>query len=139
MVNLTLLFLSRNCAFHVPAHKAILSPESTKVAVPPGTTEAPGIDALTSILLPLAGPDELDLEVRSYVAYITEYLSRSSQDQEKLPEALQFLPPTKKREPDTTIRLIHVETLLLLCHTRWCRDYLREHGVYEIVRATHEN
>lgn len=34
---------------------------------------------------------------------------------------------------------MHVETLLLLCHTRWGRDYLREHGVYEIVRAAHEN
>lgn len=61
------------------------------------------------------------------------------QDQEKLPDALQFLPPTKTREPDTTLRLTHVETLLLLCHTRWGRDYLREHGVYEIVRAAHEN
>jgi len=61
------------------------------------------------------------------------------QDQEKLPEALQFLPPTKKREPDSALRLTHIETLLLLCHTRWGRDYLRENGVYEIVRATHEN
>lgn len=25
-----------------------------------------------------------------------------------------------------------------MCHTRWGRDYLREHGVYEIVRAAHE-
>lgn len=52
--------------------------------------------------------------------------------------ALQFLPPTKTREADPSIRLTHVETLLLLCHTRWGRDYLREHGTYEIVRATHE-
>jgi hypothetical protein len=43
------------------------------------------------------------------------------------------------REPDATIRLTHVETLLLLCHTRWGRDYQRQHGVYEIVRATHEH
>ena len=61
------------------------------------------------------------------------------QDQEKLPVALQFLPATKTREPDSVLRLTHVETLLLLCSTRWCRDYLREHGVYEIVRAMHEN
>ncbi|KAF8056064.1 hypothetical protein FPV67DRAFT_1533379 [Lyophyllum atratum] len=112
----------KNCAFHAPGHKAILSPETIKVAVPPSATEAPGIDALPYILLPLAGPEEFDLE-----------------DQEKLPEALQFLPPTKTREPDATLRLMHVETLLLLCHTRWGRDYLREHGVYEIVRAAHEN
>ena len=62
-----------------------------------------------------------------------------SQDQERLPLALQFLPPTKTREPDYILRLTHVETLLLLCTTRWGRDFLRANGVYEIVRATHEN
>lgn len=72
------------------------------------------------MLLPLAGPEEFELD-----------------DQEKLLEPLQFLPPTKTRESDPTIRLTHVETLLLLCHTRWGRDYLRQHGVYEIVRAAH--
>ncbi|KAJ6568368.1 hypothetical protein DFH09DRAFT_1080741 [Mycena vulgaris] len=112
----------KNCVFHAPGHQAILSPDSTSVSVPPSTSVAPGIDALPYILLPLAGPEEFDLE-----------------DQEKLPDALQFLPPTKVREPDAAIRLMHVETLLLLCHTRWGREYLREHGVYEIVRATHEN
>ena len=60
------------------------------------------------------------------------------QDQEKLPPALQLLPPSKTREPDQALRLTHVETLLLLCHTRWGRDYLRDNGVYEIVRAAHE-
>ncbi|KAJ7777173.1 hypothetical protein B0H16DRAFT_1504558 [Mycena metata] len=112
----------KNCAFHAPGHKAILSPDSVAVSVPPSTSVAPGIDALPYLLLPLAGPEEFDLE-----------------DQEKLPDALQFLPPTKVRETDGAIRLMHIETLLLLCHTRWGRDYLREHGVYEIVRATHEN
>lgn len=62
-----------------------------------------------------------------------------SQDQERLPPALQFLPPTKTREPDYILRLTHIETLLLLCTTRWGRDFLRTNGVYEIVRATHEN
>ncbi|KAJ7147621.1 hypothetical protein C8R43DRAFT_526799 [Mycena crocata] len=112
----------KNCSFHVPGHQAILSPDSESVSVPPSASVAPGIDALPYLLLPLAGPEEFDLE-----------------DQEKLPDALQFLPPTKVREPDAAIRLMHVETLLLLCHTRWGRDYLREHGVYEIVRAAHEN
>lgn len=37
------------------------------------------------------------------------------------------------------IRLTHVETLLLLCTTFWGRQYLRSHGVYEVVRALHEN
>ena len=89
--------------------------------VPPSNLPAPGIDALSHILLPLAGPEEFDLEA-----------------QEQLPEALQFLPRTKQREQDVALRLTHVETLLLLCTTRWGRDYLRTHGVYEVVRALHE-
>ncbi|CDO69660.1 hypothetical protein BN946_scf184851.g48 [Trametes cinnabarina] len=112
----------KNCAFHTPAHRALLASENEKVTVPPSTVTAPGMDILPYVLLPLAGPEEFDLE-----------------DQELLPPALQFLPPTKKREPDPVIRLTHVETLLLLCTTRWGRDYLRTHGVYEVIRALHEN
>ena len=66
-------------------------------------------------------------------------LKRTWQDQEKLPAALQFLPPTKTREPDPVLRQTHVETLLLLCTTHWGREYLRNHGVYEVVRALHED
>ncbi|KAI0766657.1 DUF383-domain-containing protein [Trametes elegans] len=112
----------KNCAFHAPAHRALLAGETEKVTVPPSTIAAPGIDILPYVLLPLAGPEEYDLE-----------------DQELLPSALQFLPPTKEREPDPVIRLTHVETLLLLCTTRWGRDYLRTHGVYEVIRTLHEN
>ena len=89
--------------------------------VPPSSLPAPGIDALQHILLPLAGPEEFDLDA-----------------QERLPDALQFLPQTKRREPDAVLRLTHIETLLLLCTTLWGRDYLRTHGVYEVVRALHE-
>ena len=89
--------------------------------VPPSSHPAPGIDALQYVLLPLAGPEEFDLDA-----------------QEQLPDALQFLPQTKQREPDAVLRLIHIETLLLLCATLWGRDYLRTHGVYEVVRALHE-
>ena len=35
--------------------------------------------------------------------------------------------------------MTHVETLLLLCTTYWGREYLRTHGVYEIIRTLHEN
>ena len=41
------------------------------------------------------------------------------------------------REPDPVMRQTHVETLLLLCTTRWGRDFLRVHGVYEIIRTAH--
>ncbi|TFK51992.1 DUF383-domain-containing protein [Heliocybe sulcata] len=110
----------KNCAFHAAAHRALLAPETELVHVPPSTVPSPGMDALPYILLPLAGPEEFDLE-----------------DQEKLPPALQLLPPTKKREPDPALRLIHVETLLLLCTTRWGREACRARGVYEVVRAAH--
>ncbi|EGN95120.1 hypothetical protein SERLA73DRAFT_77131 [Serpula lacrymans var. lacrymans S7.3] len=112
----------KNCAFHAAAHEALLSPESAKVSVPPSTVVGPGIDILPYLLLPLAGPEELDLE-----------------EQERLPSALQFLPSTKTREPDNVLRLTHVETLLLLCTTRWGREYLRANGVYEVVRGAHAN
>ncbi|KIJ65194.1 hypothetical protein HYDPIDRAFT_181518 [Hydnomerulius pinastri MD-312] len=110
----------KNCAFQASAHQAILSPDIEEVTVSPSTVAAPGVDALPYLLLPLAGPEELDLE-----------------DQEKLPSALQLLPPTKKREADSVLRLTHVDTLLLFCTTRWGRDYLRSNGVYEIVRGAH--
>ena len=54
---------SRNCAFHASAHKAMLFSEVERTAVSPSTKEAPGIDALPAILLPLAGPEEFDLDV----------------------------------------------------------------------------
>lgn len=111
----------KNCCFHDKGHKAILSPETEQVAVRPSTITAPGIDALPYLLLPLAGPEEFDLD-----------------DQEKLLPQLQMLPEDKKRESDASIRFTIVETLLLLCHTRWGRDYLREHGVYEIIREFHK-
>ncbi|KAH9004594.1 DUF383-domain-containing protein [Lactarius hatsudake] len=113
--------LIKNCAFYTQGHQAILTPESDSVIVPPSDLRAPGIDALQYVLLPLAGPEEFDLDT-----------------QEQLPEALQFLPPTKQREANAAIRLTHVETLLLLCATRWGRDCLRTRGVYEVVRALHE-
>jgi len=112
----------KNCAFHIPGHKALLSSESEMIAVPPSTAKAPGMEILPYLLLPLAGPEEFDLE-----------------DQELLPPALQFLPPSKTREPDSVLRLTHVETLLLLCSTYWGREHLRANGVYQIVRALHEN
>jgi hypothetical protein len=120
-ISLYLLTLNRNCAFYTQGHQAILTPESDTAIVPPSDLPAPGIDALQYILLPLAGPEEFDLDT-----------------QEQLPEALQFLPTTKNRETNAALRLTHVETLLLLCTTRWGRDYLRTHGVYEVVRALHE-
>lgn len=56
--------IRRNCSFDKQSHQALLSPETELVFVPPSEVKAPGVDALTYILLPLAGPEEFDLEVR---------------------------------------------------------------------------
>ena len=58
-------------------------------------------------------------------------------DMEQLPEILQLLGPDKVREPDPAIRLILVETLLLLATTRACRESMRTRGVYFVIKAAH--
>ena len=47
--------------------------------------------------MPLAGPEEFDNE-----------------EMEKLPEDLQYLPPTKEREIDPDIRVMLLETLMMV-------------------------
>ncbi len=42
------------------------------------------------------------------------------QEMEKLPEILQFLPPTKTREQDPVLRMMCVEILLLLSTSEYC-------------------
>ncbi|TRM65418.1 hypothetical protein BD626DRAFT_398869 [Schizophyllum amplum] len=118
----------KNCAFFVPAHRAMLAGETAlvmahkfaKSANEPARLRAPGIDVLVPLLLPLAGPEEMDLE-----------------DTEKLPPALQFLPPEKEREKDAPTRHTLLEALLLLATTRAGREKLRSNGVYEVVRGAH--
>lgn len=42
---------------------------------------------------------------------------------DKLPEILQFLPPTKKREQDTVLRMMCIEILLLLSTSEYCSSF----------------
>ncbi|KAJ3021420.1 UNVERIFIED_CONTAM: hypothetical protein HDU68_009630 [Siphonaria sp. JEL0065] len=72
------------------------------------------------VLLPLCGPDDFDDE-----------------DIDNLPEDLQLLEPTKTREPINRLRLILIETLLLLSVSRPGRIHLRDMKVYYVVRAVH--
>lgn len=44
--------------------------------MPPSTVAAPGIDILPYVLLPLAGPEEFDLEVRSCLPIARIHASR---------------------------------------------------------------
>ncbi|KAF9518969.1 hypothetical protein BS47DRAFT_1325043 [Hydnum rufescens UP504] len=110
----------KNCAFYTAGHKVMLASDSELVSMPPDGLAAPGLGILPSLLLPLAGSEEFDLD-----------------ETDMLPPALQFLPSTKVRDPDPIIRLALLETLLLLCTTRHGRACLRENGVYLIVRALH--
>lgn len=79
------------------------------------------INILPYILLPLAGPEELDED-----------------DMFNLPDELQLLPEDKQRDPVEAILITHLESLLLLCTTREVREYLREKSVYPLVRELHK-
>jgi hypothetical protein len=80
----------------------------------------PELNLLPYLLLPLMGPEDYDEE-----------------DMNDMPEELQLLPNDKKREPDAKIRLILVETLLLLCSSPSTRDVLRMKKVYPILQKMH--
>lgn len=80
----------------------------------------PRINLLPYILLPLAGPEELD-----------------DDDMFSLPEELQLLGPDKRREPQPDIICTHLESLLLLCTTRRLRDELRAKAVYPLIKILH--
>lgn len=55
------------------------------------------IDILSRLLLPLAGPEEFDLD-----------------EMDKLPEDLQYLPPNKEREADPDVRTMLIETIMMV-------------------------
>lgn len=97
----------KNCAFVHEAHTLLLS-------------SGKRVNFLPYILLPLCGPEEFDLD-----------------DQEKMPEEIQFLPSDKKRDQDPSTRLMLVETLILLCRTRSGRDTLRDRGTYPVIKLAH--
>jgi hypothetical protein len=121
----------------------MLASDAELVSMTSDGLAALGLNVLPSLLLPLAGPEEFDLDVRIIPQFVVNFLSYPllhplfSQDTDILPPALQFLPSTKTRDPDPIIRLTLVETLLLIGTTRKGRVFMRENGVYLIVRALH--
>ena len=58
---------------------------------------SPEIDILSRLLLPLAGPEELEAD-----------------EMDKLPDDLQYLPPDKQREEDADIRTMIIEALMMV-------------------------
>ena len=93
----------KNIAFEIDAHPSFLSEDE--------------VNLLPYILLPIAGPEELDAE-----------------DMDGMLPDLQLLPPDKKRDSDIDIIVTHIETLLLLCTTREGRDKMRAVKVYPLIR-----
>ncbi|XP_004922191.2 protein HGH1 homolog [Bombyx mori] len=82
---------------------------------------SPDLDLLTYILYPLMGNEDYP-----------------DDEMETLPVTLQYLPKEKRREPDIDIRILILETLNKLCAQRRGRQYLRENGVYYIMREYHK-
>ncbi|ODQ66590.1 protein HGH1 [Nadsonia fulvescens var. elongata DSM 6958] len=97
----------KNALFDVDSHSKFIKDEN--------------INLLPYILLPLAGPEELDED-----------------DMFNLPDELQLLGEDKKRDSDSQIICTHIESLLLLCTTKECREYLREKSVYAIIKELHK-
>ncbi|BES96758.1 Domain of unknown function (DUF383) [Nesidiocoris tenuis] len=95
-----------NCLLDPSTHEILLSPT---------------YDILTVLLLPLAGPEEFDMD---------EY--------DKMPVQLQFLPADKTREADPDLRNILLCSLLRLCSTRNIRTQVRDSNAYLILREYHK-
>lgn len=121
----------KNVLFVKSAHKLLVAPPPARdgedemlAGALRATTRPPSsVDILPYLLLPLCDGKELsevDLE-----------------DQEELPEECQMLPEDKKREKDPALRLMLVESLLLLCTNIYGRQCLRARGAYVVVRSAH--
>ncbi|CAH2064632.1 unnamed protein product, partial [Iphiclides podalirius] len=79
------------------------------------------LDLLTYLLIPLMGNEDYPDE-----------------EMDTLPIGLQYLPKEKQREEDIDIRKMILETLNKLCIKRESREFLRENGVYYILREFHK-
>ncbi|KAI8330413.1 hypothetical protein BC941DRAFT_440434 [Chlamydoabsidia padenii] len=78
------------------------------------------LNTLPFILLPLCGNEEYDMD-----------------EFEQFPDEIQLLGDDKKRESDPILRTILVESLFLLTHTRYGREYLRQKQVYRVIQRLH--
>lgn len=92
----------KNCCFETEHHEWLLSDS---------------VDILPYLLLPLAGPEELDED-----------------DMEGMPEDLQYLDEDKRREPDPVIRKLLIESIMKLCTTKVGRDIIKAKRAYIIMR-----
>jgi predicted nucleic acid-binding Zn ribbon protein len=124
----------KNIFFIKSAHKLLIAPppigskQHSQDAMLAGALRATSrppssIDILPYLLLPLCDGQELS--------------KLDMEDQEMLPEECQLLDESKKREKDPALRLMLIESLLLLCTGLYGRQCLRERGAYIVVREAH--
>ena len=78
------------------------------------------INVLPFILLPLCGNEEYDMD-----------------EFEQFPEEIQMLGDDKKRETDSVLRTMLLESIILLTTTRFGREYLRKKQVYRVIQRLH--
>ena len=110
----------KNILFIKHAHKMLLAPAPNMHGY---EDHEPPVDILPYLLMPLIDGKELskvDLE-----------------DQEALPTVCQLVPEDKPREPDSALRMMLIECLLLLCTSYYGRESLRHRGAYIVVREAH--
>ncbi|XP_071848422.1 protein HGH1 homolog [Apostichopus japonicus] len=92
----------KNCCFEIDYHEWLLSDS---------------VDILPYLLLPLAGPEQLNED-----------------EMEGMPEDLQYLDEDKEREPDPAIRKLLIDTLTKLCTTKPGREMMKAKRAYIIMR-----
>ncbi|POV94642.1 hypothetical protein PSTT_16749 [Puccinia striiformis] len=97
----------KNCCFATEVHSKLLSPT--------------GFNLLPAILLPLMGPESGD----------------DPEEQEDFPIECQLLGPDKQRESDPNLRIILIESLILLATYPTQREIMRLKKVYRIVQILH--
>ncbi|CAO1631077.1 unnamed protein product [Sympodiomycopsis kandeliae] len=120
----------KNILFIKSVHSALLAPPSdgstlTPPLTRPNSVSSSDLDILPSLLLPLCTGKLFE--------------SLDDEEQDSLPEELQFLEEDKKLEKDSALRSMLVECLLLLGSTLYGRRCMRERGVYVVVRELHKN
>lgn len=91
----------------------------------PAGVQSSDLDVIPPLLLPLCNENLLS--------------ALDDEEQDSLPQELQFLDEGKKVERDPALRAMLVESLLLLGTTLYGRRCMRERGVYVVVRELHKN
>jgi hypothetical protein len=82
--------------------------------------------------------DELNLMPYILLPLVTaEGFDDDDDDLDGIPEELQLLEPTKEKEKDPKLRLMLIESLLLVTQSRPGRDHLRAKKAYPVVKKLH--